>query len=244
MATLVCRHQGAGTDLGGVWQEDPTFGWVHIPNSMGRHRKPLAYDVTYTIDAYGHRVTNGSYDLPKVLMLGDSMTFGQGVEDGEAYPSVLQERLPGYKVINGGVSAWSTTQSLLELQQLLEKHDDIRLVVYAIIDDDLDRNYLRRSWLEHIQKSRGLRVPYYDIVDGQLVFRGLADPQRDGLDDSKELREKEKTLTKLLLTRMASLCSERSIPFLVVYLPTEDQRDFSDEITSAVRTIPTCGFAQ
>ena len=178
----------------GIWQEDPTFGWVHILNSQGRHRKPLAYDVTYTIDAYGHRATNGSYNLPKVLILGDSMTFGQGVEDDEAYPAVLQERLPGYKVINGGVSAWSTTQSLLELQQLLDKHDDIKLVVYAIINADLDRNYLRRSWLEHIQKSRGLQVPYYDIVEGQLVFRGLADPQRDGLDDSKELARKRENL--------------------------------------------------
>jgi len=218
----------------GIWQEDATFGWVHNANSSGRHRKPLAYDVTYTIDAHGHRVTAGSYDLPEVLILGDSLTFGQGVEDNEAYPALLQEQLPGVKVINGGVSAWGTTQALLKLQQQLQEHDTIRLVVYTVINHNLDRNYLRKSWLEHIDKSRGLRVPYYDVVDGQLVFQGLADPQQDGLEESPELRDKEQTLTRLLLTEMASLCAERSIPFVVVYLPTEDERDFSALLASAV----------
>ncbi|MEZ4767098.1 MAG: hypothetical protein R2844_01565 [Caldilineales bacterium] len=135
----------------GIWQEDATFGWTHVPNSVGRHTKPLTYDVTYTIDDHGHRVTDGSYDLPKVLVLGDSITFGQGVEDDEPYPAILQEMLPGYKVINGGVSAWGTTQSLLQLEQLLQEHDDISLVVYSIIDDDVNRNYLR--WLSTSRRA-------------------------------------------------------------------------------------------
>lgn len=218
----------------GIWQEDRTFGWVNIPNSSGRHRKPLSYNVTYRIDAYGHRMTSGSYDLPKILILGDSVTFGQGVEDGETYPAFLQEHLPDYKVINGGVSAWNTAQALLKLQQQLQVHGDIELVVYAIINHDVDRNYLRRSWLEHIQKSRDLRVPYYDVVDGVLAFQGLADPQREGLEESSALRTKERLLTQLMLAKMKSLCADRSIPFLVVYLPTEDTRDFGQEIASVV----------
>lgn len=223
-----------GTPRIGIWRADPTFGWVHIPDSSGRHRKPLAYDVTYTIDARGHRVTDGAYDRPKVLILGDSLTFGQGVEDSEPYPAILQGQFPGYKVINGGVSAWGTTQSLLQLEQQIQEHDDIELVVYSIIDDDFNRNYLRKTWLEHIQKSRGLQVPYYDVVDGKLVFQGLADAQGDGLEDSEALREKEIAVTQLLLARMAALSSEQSIPFVLVYLPTEDNSDFSQAMIAAV----------
>ncbi len=137
----------------GIWQPDAQFGWVHIPNSTGRHYKPLVYDVTYRIDAEGHRVTSGSYSLPKVLILGDSFTFGQGVEDSSPYPEVLQGSFPDYKIINGGVSAWGTVQAYLELRQQLASHDDVRAVVYAFIDADLERNYLRRTWLEHISKS-------------------------------------------------------------------------------------------
>ncbi len=223
-----------GTPQIGIWRADPTFGWVHIPDSRGRHRKPLAYDVNYTIDALGHRVTDGDYNLPKVLILGDSLTFGQGVEDSEAYPAILQGRLPDYKVVNGGVSAWGTTQSLLQLEQQFQENDDIQLVIYSIIDDDFNRNYLRKSWLDHIQKSRGLQVPYYDVVDGKLIFQGLADAQRDGLEDSDELRAKEIALTELMLARMVSLTTDRSIPFVLVYLPTEDSRDFSAEMIAAV----------
>lgn len=218
----------------GIYQEDATFGWTHIAGSSGQHKKPLAYDVTYTIDRFGNRVTAGSYDLPKILVLGDSVTFGQGVEDSEPYPAILQGQFPDYKVINGGVSAWGTTQSLMQLEQQLDEHDDIRLVVYTIINDDFNRNYLRKSWLEHIQKSRGLQVPYFDIVHGKLVLQGLADAQRDGLEDGEALRAKEIALTELMLARMVALSEERSIPFVLVYLPTEDNSDFSQAMIGAV----------
>jgi hypothetical protein len=132
------------------------------------------------------------------------------------------------------ISAWSTTQALLALQQQLSEWNDVKLVVYAIITADVDRNYLRKSWLEHIEKSRGLRVPSYDLVNGSLAFQGLADAKQDGLEDSEDLRNKEMILTKLMLARMASLSAERSIPFIVVYLPTEDKRDFSALIARTV----------
>ena len=76
----------------GIWQEDPVLGWVNIPNSVGQHRKPLVYDVTYHIDERGHRESGGTYDRPKVIILGDSYAFGQGVEDSETFPAELQGR--------------------------------------------------------------------------------------------------------------------------------------------------------
>jgi hypothetical protein len=33
---------------------------------------------------------------------------------------------------------------------------------------------------------------------------------------------------------MASLCAEHSIPFVVVYLPTEDERDYGELFASAI----------
>ena len=79
-----------------------------------------------------------------------------------------------------------------------------------------------------------MRVPYFDDNNGQLVYKGLADPARDGLDDGAYLRDKEETLTRLLLANMKSLCTKRSIPFIVVHLPDTPSTDFDAQIAPIV----------
>ncbi len=224
----------SGSSIVGIWQEDPVLGWVNIAGSTGRHRKPLVYDVTYHIDEYGHREISGAYDRPKMLILGDSYTFGQGVEDAESFPSRLQERFPNLKIVNGGVSAWGTGQALLALRQYLAEYTDLKLVVYQFITADLERNYRRKSWLDHIARSRGLRVPFFDLEGGRLEYRGLADPVRDGLPPSASLVDKEKEITLRMLVEMDTLCRVAAIPFVVVYLPDETQGDFHNEIVEVI----------
>jgi hypothetical protein len=45
---------------------------------------------------------------PRVLVLGDSFTFGHGVNDKEAYPWLLDSLLVGVEVINAGFTAGSS----------------------------------------------------------------------------------------------------------------------------------------
>ena len=92
----------------GIWKSDPVFDWVHIPGSSARHKVTPYFDVKYTIDKFGHRVTSGDYHSSKILFLGGSFTFGHGVEDDEHYPALLQYHLRQYKIINAAVNAWGT----------------------------------------------------------------------------------------------------------------------------------------
>jgi len=47
---------------------------------------------------------------PRLLMLGDSITFGYYVNDAESYPAVLQTKLPQYQVLNAGVSSYNAEE--------------------------------------------------------------------------------------------------------------------------------------
>jgi lysophospholipase L1-like esterase len=203
----------------GIWQDNPIFGWTNKPNAVGRHRKPPDFDVQYHTDKYKHRITVTSYQLPKLLFLGGSFTFGHGVEDDEPYPAVLQKRWPQYKIINGAVNAWGTTQALLKLKEQLKRHDDIRLVVYGFITHHLYRNFLRKSWLKQIAVNRNRRNPYFNLVNGQLVFQGLADYKRDGMLDGIEVAAMEITMTLKMLEKMKNLCQRSAISLLLLYLP-------------------------
>ncbi|HEV7506339.1 MAG TPA: arylesterase [Thermoanaerobaculia bacterium] len=76
--------------------------------------------------------------LPVVVFLGDSLTAGLGLNEDQAYPSLLgkklqQEGLP-VRVINAGVSGDTTAGGLARLDWLLKQHPDV--VVVALGGND------------------------------------------------------------------------------------------------------------
>ena len=210
-----------GAEPIGIFKADERFGWVHAPSVTGRHRIVPDFDVEYHIDALGHRVVPGASgrDAPVVLFVGGSFTFGEGVEDHEAYPALLQRDWQNLKIVNAAVSGWGTVQALFALERELKIHDSIALVVYAHISHHRQRNYLRRSWLDLLMESEGRRNPFFEIIGSQLVFKGLADPVRNGLPDSHELALRESLITQALLKRMLNISAARAVPFVVVHLP-------------------------
>lgn len=230
----ILRQRIFGLEEVGIWQDDPRLGWRHLPGSEGRHRDVPDFDVRYRIDTHGHRASPASYALPKVLVLGGSFTFGHGVEDSETYPARLEAALPGYKVINGAVNAWGTTQALLKLEESLKRYDDIQLVVYGFIAHHHRRNYLRRSWLEHIYTTRKRRNPYFSLAGDRPVYRGLADPRKDALPDGPEIEQSEARITVALLEEMRARCSERRVPFLVAFLPDGSARSHGAWLETAI----------
>jgi acyl-CoA thioesterase-1 len=80
--------------------------------------------------------TTGS--LPRVVVLGDSLTAGLGLPIEEAYPTLLQQRLNdaglGYEVINAGVSGDTSAGGLSRLNWALQ--GDVRVLIVALGGND------------------------------------------------------------------------------------------------------------
>lgn len=71
-------------------------------------------------------------DRPTMVVLGDSLAAGYGVEPGEAYPAQLQRAVDaaglGYRVVNAGVSGDTTAGGLRRLNWVLRQPVDVLLV--------------------------------------------------------------------------------------------------------------------
>lgn len=98
------------------WQYDETLGWSHRPNQRGRFEfEDFSADVA--INSAGLR--DEEHPLERVpgkkrmLLLGDSATWGFGVEQRETYGEILERRHPDWEVINAGVSGYGTDQEYL-----------------------------------------------------------------------------------------------------------------------------------
>jgi acyl-CoA thioesterase I len=77
-------------------------------------------------------------DAPKIVILGDSLTAGLGLEPTQAFPALLQQRLDAsghrYQVVNAGVSGDTTAGGLRRLEWSIE--GNTRILVVALGGND------------------------------------------------------------------------------------------------------------
>lgn len=65
----------------------------------------------------------------KIVAFGDSLTAGYGIDKGDSYPSVLQQRLqvinPNVTVINMGVSGETSAEGLKRIGDIIDQNPDV-----------------------------------------------------------------------------------------------------------------------
>jgi lysophospholipase L1-like esterase len=131
--------------------EDPLIGHVHRPN-----RSAELMGVRVEINSDGLRddeTPRAKGERWRILFLGDSLTFGWGVEKDETFEArlerQLQERRPT-EILNFGIGNYNTTQ---EVQLFLEKglayRPDQVVLFYFINDAEPVPRRSRWAWLGH-----------------------------------------------------------------------------------------------
>ena len=154
-----------------VYRVDPQVRYVLLPNQKG-----WVDDGFVTTNSRGFR--GREVDIPKppgrlrVIVLGDSVAFGWGVNDGDTFSSQLQQDLrtqrPGVdlEVVNLGVPGYATRQEVALLKRnLAELQPDVVLVGFYTNDlpDTLD------------DKGRsGTRIEAADRGPGQVMHMNPA----------------------------------------------------------------------
>ncbi|MBI3315815.1 MAG: SGNH/GDSL hydrolase family protein [Candidatus Omnitrophica bacterium] len=124
----------------GQFQRSRTRAFKHVPNFKGRDRlgNPIR------LNSQGYRDREYSFDKPegvyRILVLGDSVAFGDGVSAEETFSDQLENLLnrnrqnpPGpVEVINTGIRGYNTYQELLLLKEEgLRYNPDLVLLCYV-----------------------------------------------------------------------------------------------------------------
>lgn len=94
-----------------------SYGFVTPAATSIVNMCPGRWRFIYTTNEYGCRgkaiPVSDSYDKDNIIILGDSFSFGLGVNDGEEYAALLSDHLKErYNVINLGCGGWGLTQEI------------------------------------------------------------------------------------------------------------------------------------
>jgi len=140
------------------YRQDPILGWQPNSNVRGTHNQPGSFSTTFQTNTLGLR--DRDYPLEKsaatrVVVLGDSFTWGWGVNDDEIYTERLEALLLNTEVINLGVTAYSTGQELDYFKlKGVPYRPDIVLLAFCLNDFEEVENW--RSWLEKTRSGNAM----------------------------------------------------------------------------------------
>jgi len=199
----------------GIWENNLLLGYAHIPNAQGVHQTS-DFSVTYHIGPEGERfIPKPEHPKGRLLFLGDSWTFGHGVQDDEVYPSILAKEWQDWWVLNKAVMGWGTVHAYQLLLQEFKSATPPDAVIYQMLGDHVDRNYITKQWL-HVLAQYGRSHPHFEVVHGRPEFQGIVTLPQGEDGDLPGFSRKKIELTQALLREMNRLCREKNIPFIVI----------------------------
>src|SRR5271157_1288672 len=226
----------------------PTRGWAVIPDV--KNMTPFGKGKFVNTNSKGLRGKT-EYDYSRapgkqrILVLGDSFTFGTDVSDDETYSHYLEPALPNTEVLNLGVQGYGQDQMLLYLKEEgIKYHPDIVILGFAFMDT------YRNLWKffafakpKFEMEADGLKLTNVPVPTPEQVL--AEEPYRSkAIDFTVILREKvrwslginereAKDLTRPILNEIVGTTRSIGAVPVFVYLPAyEEVDDLSDSMSA------------
>lgn len=147
-----------------LFRSDLQTGWSNAPNLRTTLINAAGEEWSIKTDENGQRlISQHPGATSKILILGDSLSFGEGIDIKERFDVKLLSFLPSARVINTGTMGYGTDQEFVAFRNwkhVLEPGDTVLILLNE--SDYLD--VLRRRFI-------GWAKPYFETFHGSLVLR-------------------------------------------------------------------------
>lgn len=124
-----------------------------------------------------------------ILIFGDSITAGYGVEPNQAFPAHIQNKIDSlglnYEVLNGGLSGETSAGGLRRISWVLQRNVDI--MILELGGNDGLRGIDLTSTKENLQQIVDKALAKYP--DMEIIVAGMQVPPNLGIEYTQEFRE-------------------------------------------------------
>ena len=134
---------------------DEELGWTNFPSKV-----TVQNNVTYTTNSMGFRSKEIDPKREKIIIAGDSLVFGLGVQDNETAAFYLGQKYPEMQVLNLGVAGYGIGQYYIQLKQYLSKIKPKLVGLVICVGNDIKNTQNDTSY--------GYSKPLFIIENGKL----------------------------------------------------------------------------
>ena len=163
-----------------------------------------------------------SAKIPTVLVLGDSLSAGYGLQRADAYPAILSAKAAAsgqpLHIINAGVSGDTTAGALHRLPRFLDRPIDVLIVELGI--NDLFRGVPLAQMAANLQQIIDSAHARYPQV--RVIIAGMQMPQTSARDDLSAFGE--------MYVDLARRNSAELVPFLLEGVAGNPELNLPDRI--------------
>jgi hypothetical protein len=145
-----------------------------LANDFERHEQRGFYlpDGVYRFSNWQATIKDGVRAIPvansdtdcRIVLLGDSFTFGYGVNDDETWAYHLAKQFPNVEFLNTGITAYNS----YNIQRIYEQFPDATAYLYTVIYNDWEPN-LDPTQYEHENPAR--TMPYIVRYGNFALYR-------------------------------------------------------------------------
>ncbi|MCU0612961.1 MAG: hypothetical protein MUE60_14390 [Candidatus Eisenbacteria bacterium] len=169
----------------------------------------------------------GTVPQGEIWVFGCSFTYGWAVDDHETFPWRLQELLPGFDIVNLGISGYGTLQAFTRFEEALAQRTAPKIAILAYASIQEERNVLARSWKKNLAQLgkggllvRDLRPTTYRALPGARRW-ALANAMDDALNKVEVRLRKSNRVSKAIVEAFYQLAEDRGVNPLIACL-TDD----------------------
>jgi lysophospholipase L1-like esterase len=219
----------------------PGLGHEHKPSSSGVFMgAPVSINSAGLRDReYGEK----SQQAVRILMLGDSLTFGWGVQSNDTPAKLIESKLNKatkvpykFEVINSGVGNYNTAQEVTYFLERGHSFEPDVVVLNYFINDAEPMPRKKGNFLSNYSYAAVVGLGAYDSLyrsyfggaDWKEYYRGLYGEDAPGWADAKTA-----------IGELAKYCHERNIKLMLVNYPElHSLKDYPfNAISSALRDV-------
>jgi hypothetical protein len=182
-------------------------------------------------------------DTYRMSVLGASSTMGWGVEDGETFEAVVEEKLnrelaptgyARYELLNLGVAGYFPLQQAAVVDRALAFQP--RAVLYVATGRELSRNV---AYLAEVVK-KGVEIPYPELK--AIAEKAGLTPGEDENELVKRLAPYREELLDWLYGHIAEHCRAQGVIPVWVFLPSIEPGPWMEETAPAAAAAEKFGF--
>ncbi len=163
----------------------------------------------------------------RIIVLGDSITFGFGAGQNDTYPKLLEEKLkknnPDVEVWNAGIAAYNAYQENILLKKLINYEPDMIVIGFFQNDVSYPVSFMFGQeifWKKHrviakLDKTAVSKLGFYRLIRKKMYDA----EERKEISLYNEKYDVNRSVNEKAFTDMIKLCDDRNIPVIMLNIP-------------------------